>query len=50
MNARRGRYPLMDEYGQFSKSAEHDRLHPDDEGHRRMALVLMHQLPVYPIF
>ena len=50
MNALSGLYPLMDEYAQFFKSAENDRLHPNDEGHRRMALVLMHQLQAYPIF
>ncbi|MBQ9215537.1 MAG: SGNH/GDSL hydrolase family protein [Prevotella sp.] len=44
LNALSGLYPLMDEYTQFFKSAENDRLHPNDEGHKRMALTLMYQL------
>ena len=32
------------------KNAENDRLHPNDEGHRRMALTLMCQLATMPIF
>ena len=50
MNALCGLYPLMDEHAQFFKNAENDRLHPNDEGHRRMALVLMQQLQMLPIF
>ena len=50
LNALCGLYPLMDEYAQFFKSAETDRLHPNDEGHRRMAQTLMYQLLTLPIF
>ena len=50
LNALCGLYPLMDEMAQFFKSAENDRLHPNDEGHRRIALTLMYQLAVLPIF
>ena len=50
LNALCGLYPLMDEMAQFFKSAENDRLHPNDEGHRRMALTLMYQLAALPIF
>ena len=50
LNALCGLYPLMDEMAQFFKSAENDRLHPNDEGHRRMALTLMYQLAGLPIF
>ena len=44
LNALCGLYPLMDEHTQYFKSAEKDRLHPNDEGHRRMALTIMYQL------
>ena len=50
LNALSGLYPLMDEMAQFFKNAENDRLHPNDEGHRRMALTLMGQLMVIPIY
>lgn len=50
LNALSGLYPLMDEMAQYFKSAENDRLHPNDEGHRRMALTLMCQLATMPIF
>ena len=45
-----GLYPLMDEHAQFFKDANDDRLHPNDEGHRRMALVLKQQLLTLPIY
>ena len=48
LNALCGLYPLMDEMAQFFKSAENDRLHPNDEGHRRMALTLLYQLLTIP--
>ena len=50
LNALCGLFPLMDEMAQFFKSAENDRLHPNDEGHRRMALTLAYQLAALPIF
>ena len=50
LNALSGLYPLMDEEAQFFKSAANDRLHPNDEGHRRMALTILAQLQVLPIF
>ena len=50
LNALCGLYPLMDEMTPFFKSAENDRLHPNDEGHRRMALTLVYQLAALPIF
>lgn len=50
LNALCGLYPLMDEHAQFFKDAKDDRLHPNDEGHRRMALVLQQQLLTLPIF
>ena len=50
LNALCGLYPLMDEYAPYFKSAEADRLHPNDEGHRRMALTLMYQLQMLPVY
>ena len=50
LNALCGLYPLMDEMAQFFKSAENDRLHTNDEGHRRMALTIMQQLSALPVF
>lgn len=49
LNALSGLYPLMDEYTQYFKSAEDDRLHPNDQGHARIAQTLMQQLFVLPI-
>lgn len=50
MNALSGLYPLMDEHAQFFHDAAADRLHPNDEGHRRMALTLVYQLMSLPVF
>ena len=50
LNAVSGLYPLMDEHAQYFKSAENDRLHPNDEGHRRLALTLVQQLLTLPVF
>ena len=50
LNALCGLYPLMDEMAPYFKSAENDRLHPNDEGHRRLALTLMYQLAALPVF
>jgi lysophospholipase L1-like esterase len=49
-NALCGLYPLMDEDAQYFKNAENDRLHPNDEGHRRMAKAIMYQLLTIPTF
>ena len=50
LNALSGLYPLMDEMAQYFKSAENDRLHPNDDGHERMAKTIMMQLGALPIF
>lgn len=50
MNSLCGLYPMLDEYAQFFRDAETDRLHPNDKGHERMARVLMYQLLAQPIF
>lgn len=49
LNALCGLYPLMDEYAQFFKSADTDRLHPNDLGHERMARAIMSQLIALPL-
>jgi lysophospholipase L1-like esterase len=43
-----GLYPLMDAYAPYFHQADTDRLHPNDEGHRRMARTLMYQLLTLP--
>ena len=50
MNALSGLYPLMDEQAEFFNNKDTDRLHPNNEGHRRMALTLMYQLATLPVF
>lgn len=50
MNALCGLYPLMDEHAQFFNDKDVDRLHPNNEGHRRMALTLLCQLMALPVF
>jgi lysophospholipase L1-like esterase len=50
MNALCGLYPLRDEMAPYFKNAENDRLHPNDEGHVRMAQTLMQQLQMLPVF
>lgn len=50
LNAFCGLYPLMDEYAQFFHHADTDRLHPNDEGQRRMAMTIMYQLLSIPVF
>ena len=50
LNALCGLYPLMDEMAQYFKSAENDRLHPNDLGHERMAKTIMQQLSGLPVF
>ena len=50
MNALCGLYPLMDEMAPYFHNTENDRLHPNDEGHVRMAKTLMQQLIALPVF
>jgi lysophospholipase L1-like esterase len=50
LNALCGLYPLMDEMAPYFKSATNDRLHPNDEGHARLAKTIMQQLIVLPIY
>jgi lysophospholipase L1-like esterase len=48
LNAVSGLYPMMDEHAQYFKSAEKDRLHPNDKGHERLARTLYYQLNTIP--
>lgn len=50
MNSLCGLYPMLDEYAQFFRDADTDRLHPNDAGHERMAKALMYQLLTVPVF
>ena len=50
LNTLCGLYPLMNEMAQYFKNAENDRLHPNDDGHERMAKTIMMQLGALPIF
>jgi lysophospholipase L1-like esterase len=50
MNALCGLYPLMDEFAPYFHHAENDRLHPNDQGHVRMAQTLVQQLLALPVF
>lgn len=50
LNALCGLYPLMDEHAKFFNDKDVDRLHPNDMGHRRMALTLMYQLLGLPVY
>lgn len=50
MNALSGLYPMIEEHGQYFHDSETDRLHPNDQGHERMAKTLMYQLLTLPVF
>ena len=48
LNAVSGLFPMMDEHVRYFKDGSNDRLHPNDEGHRRIARTLMYQLGSLP--
>ena len=48
LNSLSGLYPLNDAYAQYFHQKSVDRLHPNAEGHRRMALTLKYQLLSLP--
>lgn len=48
LNALCGLFPLMDEHAQYFNDKNWDRLHPNDEGHRRMAATIYYQLAALP--
>jgi len=48
LNAVSGLFPLYDDNGIYSHDANTDRLHPNDDGHKRMAKTLYYQLSTLP--
>ena len=48
LNGISGLYPLNDSHPRYFHDGETDRLHPNAEGHYRMAKALMYQLLAYP--
>ncbi|WP_298071479.1 SGNH/GDSL hydrolase family protein [uncultured Bacteroides sp.] len=48
LNSISGLYPMNDAQVGYFHRADTDRLHPNAEGHRRMALALMYQLLAFP--
>ena len=48
LNGISGLYPLNDSHTRYFHDGETDRLHPNAEGHYRMAKALMYQLLAYP--
>lgn len=48
LNSISGLYPMNDAQACYFHRADTDRLHPNAEGHRRMAVALMYQLLAFP--
>lgn len=48
LNSISGLYPMNDAHVRYFHDGTRDRLHPNAEGHRRMALSLVYQLLSYP--
>lgn len=48
LNSISGLYPLLDEHAPYFHDAQTDRLHPNANGHYRMAKALAYQLLAYP--
>lgn len=48
LNSLSGLYPMNDAHAPYFHTRYTDRLHPNAEGHRRMALTLMYQLQALP--
>ena len=48
LNSLSGLYPMNDAHAPYFHTRDTDRLHPNAEGHRRMALTLMYQLLALP--
>lgn len=48
LNSISGLYPNMDEHVRYFRKSATDRLHPNTEGHRRMAYSIAYQLLGYP--
>ncbi|MCM1077905.1 MAG: SGNH/GDSL hydrolase family protein [Bacteroidales bacterium] len=43
-----GLYPMLDEHAEYFANPDKDRLHPNNDGHRRMAATMMYQLLTIP--
>lgn len=48
LNSRSGLYPMLDSNTKYFNNAQTDRLHPNAEGHRRIARTLEYQLLTLP--
>lgn len=48
LNAVSGLFPMLDCHAPYFRDADNDRLHPNDEGHKRMAKTLFYQLLAIP--
>ena len=48
LNSASGLFPLDDAHVRYFSNSETDRLHPNTEGHQRMAKAIMYQLLAYP--
>ena len=48
LNSVSGLYPLTDEGAAYYHDADKDRLHPNDDGHKRLAMTLYYQLGTLP--
>lgn len=50
LNALCGLYPMIDEHAQYFNDPDTDRLHPNNNGHNRIAKTLIYQLLTLPVF
>lgn len=48
LNAACGLFPMIDDHAQYFHDSATDRLHPNDQGHQRMARTLFYQLSTLP--